>query len=49
MRPGFAVGWQDIAPANNLFVLQCNELTKIVRDDVPKEGKRIFQRWSLQV
>lgn len=48
MRPGFAVDWQDIAPADNLPVLQCNELTKIVRDNVPIEGKRLFQRWRLQ-
>jgi hypothetical protein len=48
MRSGFAVDWQDIAPADNLPVFQCNELTKIVRDDVPIEGKRLFQRWRLQ-
>ena len=48
MSPGFAVNWQDIALPDNLVSFQRDELTKIVRDDVPIEGERLFQRRCLQ-
>ena len=48
MRPGFSVGWQDITPTDDLLVFQSDELAEIVRDDVPIESKRVFQRRRLK-
>ena len=42
LRSGFAVGWQNIAPANNLLGFEVSELTKIVRDNPAIEGERLF-------